>query len=299
MKTEHITLALTIAHERSVSKAASLLSLSQPTASNMLKALEHELSFPVFERARDGMALTLQGAKFIRYAYSIENAMQAIAQIGQPQARLNFTVFSMRMRFPELAFESLCEKFSCRDCTASLQYRLIGSTEEATELMERGAGDLAVAMCAQDRTELLRREAEKRNLGWVSFGTLPLELSCRKGHPLLGGGSIAYELLGSYPGFTSVPREYAERYIPHAFLKGIESVPETVSVDSDAVRYRLLRKMDGFLVSVPLPADIRAAYELESLVIEDSALTIFAVYQQNPQKQELIREFIRNCQAHF
>lgn len=50
MKTEQIKLALVIARERSISKAAETLFISQPTASNLLKSLEKEIGYRIFRR---------------------------------------------------------------------------------------------------------------------------------------------------------------------------------------------------------------------------------------------------------
>ena len=43
MKTEQILLALSIAREQSITKAAHAMIISQPTASNLLKVLEKAL----------------------------------------------------------------------------------------------------------------------------------------------------------------------------------------------------------------------------------------------------------------
>ena len=50
MNTEQIVLALAIAQERSITKAAESLFISQPAASSMLKKLEAEIGYHIFQR---------------------------------------------------------------------------------------------------------------------------------------------------------------------------------------------------------------------------------------------------------
>ena len=50
MNTGQITLALAVAREGSITKAAEALFVSQPTASNMLKSLEKEIGYSIFPR---------------------------------------------------------------------------------------------------------------------------------------------------------------------------------------------------------------------------------------------------------
>ena len=49
MNTEQIILALAIAREHSITKAAESLFISQPAASSMLKNLEAEIGYHIFQ----------------------------------------------------------------------------------------------------------------------------------------------------------------------------------------------------------------------------------------------------------
>ncbi len=111
MKTEQVRLALAIAQEKSISKAAAALFISQPTASNLLKTLEKEIGYSIFRRKRNGVTLTKEGAAFIEQAGNIERALRTISQIRHGVEHIELTVLSYHLDFSALAFEKMCEQY--------------------------------------------------------------------------------------------------------------------------------------------------------------------------------------------
>ena len=65
MDTKLIEYIIAIAEEKSLSKAAERLYLSQPALSQRLKKLEDELGTQLFTRERDGLTLTDAGRIYI------------------------------------------------------------------------------------------------------------------------------------------------------------------------------------------------------------------------------------------
>ena len=63
--------ALEIARTGSFSKAAKQLFIAQSSLSSSIKALEAELDITIFERSKNGVFLTAEGAEFVRYAEQI------------------------------------------------------------------------------------------------------------------------------------------------------------------------------------------------------------------------------------
>ncbi len=59
---------LAVAREKSISKAAQSLYMTQPALSNRIRKLEEALGFPLLERNWDGAKLTKQGYYFLMYA---------------------------------------------------------------------------------------------------------------------------------------------------------------------------------------------------------------------------------------
>src|SRR4051794_2980603 len=88
-----------VAHERSFSRAARALSLSQPSVSNQVAALEREVGVRLLARDPGGLKLTPEGAILLEHADAIgERFDLARAQLADAAAahrvRLNIGAFT-------------------------------------------------------------------------------------------------------------------------------------------------------------------------------------------------------------
>ena len=122
-----------------------------------------------------------------------------------------------------------------------------------------------------------------------------MELICRRGHPIIRNGAPAYDLFSKYPCFSSTDRAYWELYAPYFFTQHAIRLQNCITMDAILMRYRLLQKTDGYLISAPVPAEIKAEYDLVSLPLEDLSLAAFALYRKSSPKEALIREYIQYC----
>src|SRR5436190_19622395 len=88
----------TVAHERSFSRAAETLSLSQPSVSHQIALLETEIGIRLLERGRGGLRLTRAGEVLLEHADHIAWRLQlADTQItalaGQRRENLRLGAF--------------------------------------------------------------------------------------------------------------------------------------------------------------------------------------------------------------
>lgn len=78
MRIEQLQQIIEIKKQRSISKAAKSLFISQPTLSNSLSSLEQEIQVTIFERTHSGVRLTPEGEDILNLA---ENALGDIDRI--------------------------------------------------------------------------------------------------------------------------------------------------------------------------------------------------------------------------
>lgn len=178
MRSEQILLAVAIAREKSVTKAAESLFISQPTASNLLKSLEKELRYALFRRTRYGIVLTDEGAMFIEHAAAIERSLQSISRIGQHPPRIDFKVLSIKWVFPELAFEMLREQAFAGGESVDFSFQTINNAEDGTRMVENGLADVAVVPCAKAIYSSVAQRADKQGLETAMICERSLDLTC-------------------------------------------------------------------------------------------------------------------------
>lgn len=299
MKTEQIKMALAIARTGSVSKAAEEFFISQPTASVMLKSLEKEVGFAIFNRTPYGMTLTDEGSAFIEYAGGIERLLQSVSQIKTPKKHVRLKVLSMGHPFSEHAFCRIYEEHLSDNYVIDLSYRIILNTEAAFKALENGNGDVAVVPCRKSLYESVSRSAEKKQFITVPVGDTYLELTCSRTHPMIQNGTIHYDLFGKYPCFSGIHKAYAELYAPFFLMGHGAEVQQSIEMPSIPARYTLLRKTNGYLISTPISEDIRHPYGFMSLPIENTDITMFAVYRKKSRDENLILQYIEYCRSFF
>src|ERR1700742_3624007 len=138
-----------VAHERSFSRAARRLSLSQPSVSNQVAALEREVGSPLLERGPGGLKLTAEGEILLEHADAIAARFELAGQqlaARRSQARLRIGAFPTALAgLVPAAIERLRErhpatKFSVDEGTTDLAARV-------------RSGELHLAVAFQDSAD--------------------------------------------------------------------------------------------------------------------------------------------------
>ena len=206
-------------------------------------------------------------------------------------------MFSFQLSFSELAFESLCEKYHADFQAGQMRFQITRNTDETARMIANGNGDTAILMCLKKLLDPYRRKMTQLSLETVTLCDCPMELTCKKGHPILQNGKVHPNLLSQYPGFSGVPRSSLEPYLSFFDAGLIGRTATTYIMDPGPMRYRLLHKTGGFMFSLPLSDEIRETYDLESVTLKSMELTVFAVYRRNSAKEPLIREYLQLCKS--
>ena len=140
-----------VAHERSFSRAARTLSLSQPSVSNQVAALEREVGVRLFERRPGGLRLTAEGQVLLEHADAIAD------RFSLAEAQLSGVAERRRARLRIGALPSALAGFvpaaiaRVRDQHPETQVTFDeGTSEELANRLASGELDLAIAY--QDTT---------------------------------------------------------------------------------------------------------------------------------------------------
>lgn len=83
---------ITVAEKGSISEAARVLYLTQPALSKQIQTLEAQLGFPLFERTKTGVSLTVMGQAFYEDMIELilfeENAINKARALGSKQEKI-------------------------------------------------------------------------------------------------------------------------------------------------------------------------------------------------------------------
>lgn len=87
MDLKQLTALVTVAEVGSITKAARLLHLVQPTVTRQIRLLEEELGVSLFQRTSSGMTLTQEGSRFINHARRVLQELERARAEIRPDSR--------------------------------------------------------------------------------------------------------------------------------------------------------------------------------------------------------------------
>jgi len=189
-----------VARERSFSRAAVALSLTQPAVSQQIRALETQLGQRLIERGRTSFALTPAGALLLGHADALFERLQlAETQLGEAIAEKQrlFRVGAFASALGILVPRALAE---LKRDAGPLEIRAVqGATDELVAAVRDGS--LHVALCFQDASEpRLEHDGTRR----VDLWDEPMLAALGPAHVLVGRRRIRLTELATDPWLVAV-----------------------------------------------------------------------------------------------
>jgi LysR family hydrogen peroxide-inducible transcriptional activator len=232
MELRQLLYAVTIADERSFSKAAEKLHLAQPSLSQQIAKLEKELDVILFERSTSSLRLTDAGERFYASAVAILDSVEQLKKEMQDIAELEkgwLTVGSLPITGAHLLPLVLPE---FKQKYPGVQVRLI---EEPTLVLEQ--------LTARGKAEmsLLSLPIQDANLAWEPILEEEIYLAVPPEHPLSQRAEVdigelkeeSFIMLKKGQGFRNLATKWCAEagFVPHVVFESsnIETVQSLVA----------------------------------------------------------------------
>ena len=240
MDTKIIEYVIAISEEKSISKAAEKLYITQPALSQRLKKLEEELGTPLFYRDSGGLALTDAGRIYINGGRSILQIKQEALQKLSGMNRNN----KDRLRFG-------CAVVTAMECIPEFR-ELYPDIELVTQRCTTPVAKESLIMGHMDIAVLLTTSLEHSVLEYLPLSTGELVLAIPEHHPFVVGPD------GFRDGYSALKDDYfilspppsLSRDMEEEALKQMQIQPRILCEINDNVsrRYMLNRGLgNGFL----------------------------------------------------
>ncbi|MEU9081083.1 LysR family transcriptional regulator [Streptomyces sp. NPDC048357] len=168
-----------VADCRSITGAAASVFVAQSALSRAVQAMERDLGVELLARRGRGVDLTPEGARVVRLARTVLNAVEAIDDIGTPHGRDTRAVLTL-VTTPTLALDlaaDLVGAFTERHPTVDVRLQQHGSREVLVEELVQGRAELALVDLPVDK-ELSTHFIQEREVVLIS------PLGSRLPHPM-------------------------------------------------------------------------------------------------------------------
>lgn len=207
---------LAVAETGSLSKAATLLGLSQPTMSRQISEFETQVGMNLFKRSSQGLALTEQGLSILDNARAMQTAAEKLALniTGQAQSLAGDIRISANDIVGVYLLPRLLAEF--QELHPEVQIE-VDISNRAASLSKRDA-DLALRMFQPTQPDLVARRLPDLSLGFYAHqryldkNTIPTTQEYFYDHKIIGfDRDTSYIDQARHMGFDLTPKHFCLR----------------------------------------------------------------------------------------
>lgn len=242
-----------VAAEGSISAAADLLYVSQPTMSAAMKELETRVGRPLLSRSARGITLTTDGAEFLGYARQVVEQAELLEQryLGRPPSRRLLGVSTQHYSFAVDAFVRMVKASGAAEYEFTLRETRTWDIIEDVRTLRSELGILY-------RNDFNRNVIDKllRDSGLVFhplFLAEPHIFVSRK-NPIAGRERATLADLADLPRLTFDQGANNSFYFAEEILSTLSSKQE-IRVSDRATIFNLMIGLDGYTISTGIISD--------------------------------------------
>ncbi|WP_336641788.1 LysR family transcriptional regulator [Microbacterium sp. USHLN272] len=242
-----------VAAEGSISAAADLLYVSQPTMSAAMKDLESRAGRTLLLRSARGVTLTTDGAEFLGYARQVTEQVELLEQryLGRPPSRRLLGVSAQHYSFVIDAFVRMVKTSGAAEYEFSLRETRTWDIIEDVRTLRSEIGILY-------RNDFNRSVIDKllRDSG-LAFRPLFLadpHIFISRKNPLAARERVTLDDLAGFPRLTFDQGANNSFYFAEEILSTL-STPQEIRVSDRATIFNLMIGLDGYTISTGIISD--------------------------------------------
>ena len=241
---QQLKYVITVAEKGTLSEAAKVLFISQPSLSNAVKELEKEMNITIFERTNKGVVVSKEGEVFLGYARQVlEQANLLIEKYGgKMREKQQFCVSTQHYSFAVNAFVDLIKEYGCDKYDFSLRET---QTHEIIEDVERMKSEIGILYLNDFNEMVLRKIMKAKDLHFTELFVAKPHVFVSKGNPLSKKKSVTFGDLEPYPYLSFEQGEYNSFYYSEEIFSTVEHI-KNIRVRDRATLFNLLIGLNGY-----------------------------------------------------
>lgn len=190
--------AITVAGVDSMSEAARILFISQPSLSSAIRELEDETGIELFRRTNRGISVTPEGEEFIGYARQVVEQYELIESkyVNKEKIKKKFSVSMQHYTFAVNAFVEMVKQFGMDEYEFAVNET---RTYDVIDDVCNFKSEIGILYVNDFNRKVLEKLFRERNLEFHEILNCHIYVYLWKGHPLAKKKEIALEELEEYP----------------------------------------------------------------------------------------------------
>lgn len=242
-----------IAAEGSISAAADLLYVSQPTMSAAMKDLERRVGHPLFVRSVRGVTLTEEGAEFLGYARQVVEQAELLEQryLGRPPSRRLLAVSTQHYSFVVDAFVRMVRASGAAEYAFTLRET---RTWEIIEDVRTLRSELGVLYRNDFNRSVIDKLLREAGLAFTPLFVATPHIFVARTNPLATRDRVTLEDLEDLPRLTFDQGANNSFYLAEEILS-TRSSAQDIRVSDRATIFNLMIGLGGYTISTGIISD--------------------------------------------
>ena len=279
------------------SEAAKQLFIAQSGLSNSIKLLEEELKIKIFERSKNGVALTLEGAEFVRYAEQLVAQSEFVSnRYAAPFPKERLYISTQHYDFIADVFCKLIDRCESRRYDISLQEKM---THEVIGDVEMALSDVGIIAIKKSDVDIMMRYLQSKDIEFFEFLKTPPHLFVRKGHPLSKKAKVSYSELQGYPYVCYDQGEYNGSSLFTEEMAEEVFCEKRIVISDRATLMNMLLKTDCCTVGTGImPSDLNEGKIVSIPIVTDESYSVGYITKRNRVNTRMSKSFIELLRAY-
>ncbi|WP_105565988.1 LysR family transcriptional regulator [Microbacterium halophytorum] len=242
-----------VAAEGSISAAADLLYVSQPTMSAAMKDLERRVGQALFMRSSRGVTLTEDGTEFLGYARQVVEQAELLEQryLGRPPSRRLLAVSAQHYSFVVDAFVRMVKATDAAEYAFTLRETRTWDIIEDVRTLRSEIGVLYRNDFNRNVIDKLLRES---GLVFTPLFLATPHIFIARTNPLAGRERVTLDDLENVPRLTFDQGANNSFYFAEEILS-TRSSKQDIRVSDRATIFNLMIGLDGYTISTGIVSD--------------------------------------------
>ncbi|WP_053351745.1 LysR family transcriptional regulator [Leucobacter musarum] len=242
-----------VAAEGSISAAADLLYVSQPTMSAALKDLENRVGSTLFVRSTRGVTLTEDGTEFLGYARQVTEQAELLEQryLGRAPSRRLLAVSTQHYSFVVDAFARMVKASGAAEYAFSLRE---SRTWDIIEDVRTLRSELGVLFRNDFNRNVIDKLLRDSGLTFTPLFLATPHIFIARTNPLAGRARVTLDDLDELPRLTFDQGANNSFYFAEEILS-TRSVAQDIRVSDRATIFNLMISLGGYTISTGIISD--------------------------------------------
>lgn len=247
MTLQQLRYVVKVAEKGSISQAAKELFISQPSLTNALKELEHEMQITIFNRTNKGITVSHTGNEFLAYARQVleqSNLLEEKFLNTQKQTPI-FSVSTQHYSFAVNAFVDVIREFGGDQYDFTLRET---QTHEIIEDVSSLKSEIGILYTCSKNQDILHKLLKQNSLIFEDLFLANPHVFISHKHPLAQKDVIDLKDLNPYPYLSFEQGNYNSFYFSEEILSTLDR-SKNIKVTDRATLFNLAVGLDGYTVS--------------------------------------------------